>query len=117
MKRALSTRLRWLVNDHGEVDLCPVDPGLGVDLLVTTDLRTMTRVWMGEESVELARRNHQLELAGPRELRQRFASWLHRSPYAALADADRHRQYAPRPGLTNAGRSGQPEPKSHAPEC
>ncbi len=87
----------WLVNEGGEVDLCPVDPELGVDLQVTTDLRTLTRVWMGEESVELARRNHELELAGPRELRQRFASWLHRSPYAALADADRHRHYAPRP--------------------
>jgi DNA-binding HxlR family transcriptional regulator len=92
----------WLVNQDGKVDLCPEDPELGVDLLVTTDLRTMTKVWMGEESIELARRNHQIELAGPRELGQRFAAWLHRSPYAALADADRHRhrhrhrQYAPR---------------------
>ena len=97
----------WLVNEDGEVDLCPEDPALAVDLLVTTDLRTMTRVWMGDESLDVALRSHRLELAGPRELRRRFAAWLHRSPYAALADTDRHRQYAPRQGLTPAGRTGR----------
>lgn len=93
----------WLVNEDGEVDLCPVDPELGVDLLVTTDRRTMTRVWMGEESVEFARRTRRLELAGPRELQQRFADWLHRSPYAAIADADRHRRHPPRRVSTQGG--------------
>jgi DNA-binding HxlR family transcriptional regulator len=93
----------WLVNEDGEVDLCPVDPELGVDLLVTTDRRTMTRVWMGEESVEFARRTRRLELAGPRELQQRFADWLHRSPYAAIADAERHRRHPPRRVSTQGG--------------
>ncbi len=109
----------WLVNEDGEVDLCPVDPELGVDLLVTTDLRTMTRVWMGEESVEFARRTRQLELAGPRELRQRFAAWLHRSPYAAIADADRHSRHPSRRVSTHGGRDRGRETalRSHAPEC
>jgi DNA-binding HxlR family transcriptional regulator len=97
----------WLVNEDGEVDLCPVDPQLGVDLLVTTDLRTMTRVWMGEESVEFARRTRHLELAGPRELKQRFAAWLHRSPYAAIADADRHRRPLPRQVSSHRGWTGR----------
>ena len=30
-----------------DVDLCSVDPGFDVDLYVSTDLRTMTAIWMG----------------------------------------------------------------------
>jgi DNA-binding HxlR family transcriptional regulator len=112
-----SEREWWLVNEDGEVDLCPVDPELGVDLLVTTDLRTMTRVWMGEESVEFARRTRALELAGPRDLRQRFAAWLHCSPYAAIADADRQRRHPPRRVSTHGGsdRGRETALREHAP--
>jgi DNA-binding HxlR family transcriptional regulator len=42
----------WLiVEPGGEVDLCLVDPGFDVDLYVTTDLRTMTAIWMGLTTV------------------------------------------------------------------
>ena len=37
----------WLVVDGGGVDLCGVDPGFEVDLLVTSSLRSMTAIWMG----------------------------------------------------------------------
>ena len=36
------------------VDLCSVDPGFDVDLYVSTDLRTMTAIWMGLDTVRRA---------------------------------------------------------------
>ena len=42
----------WLVVEPGKpVDLCSFDPGFDVDLYVTTDLRTMTAIWMGLTTV------------------------------------------------------------------
>ncbi len=45
----------WLIIDPEakvEVDLCAKDPGFDVDLWVTTDLKTMTAIWMGLSSVK-----------------------------------------------------------------
>ena len=43
----------WLVVDPpSTVDLCWSDPGFEIDLYVTTDLRTMTAVWMGLTTIE-----------------------------------------------------------------
>jgi hypothetical protein len=74
----------WLVNENCEVDFCPFDPGSEVDLLVVTTLRTMTRVWMGDEPLDAALRAGSLELMGSKDLKHRFARWLRRSPYADI---------------------------------
>ena len=37
----------WSSSPSCEVDLCWSDPGFDVDLYVSTDLRTMTAIWMG----------------------------------------------------------------------
>ena len=42
----------WLVIDGREVDLCSVDPGFEVDLYVTSQLRSMTAVWMGHSTLK-----------------------------------------------------------------
>ena len=45
----------WLlVGPDTGVDLCSVDPGFDVDLYVVTDLRTMTAIWMGLDTVRSA---------------------------------------------------------------
>ena len=45
-------RTWWLLVDPAAaVDLCSVDPGFDVDLYVSTDLRTMTAIWMGLDTV------------------------------------------------------------------
>jgi DNA-binding HxlR family transcriptional regulator len=77
----------WLVCEAGEVDLCPVDPGVDVQLLVLTTQRTMTRVWMGDLSLSSALRSDQIAITGASVLRRRFAQWLHLSPYASIASA------------------------------
>lgn len=84
-----SKRNWWLVSDGEEVDLCPTDPGFEVGLYVTTDLRTMTRVWMGDFPVKTAVDSGAIELDGSRDLRQRFERWLGLSGFAEIRDARR----------------------------
>ena len=77
-----SAKRRWwlVVEPDGAVDLCHVDPGFEVDLFVTTDLRTMTAVWMGLTTV--AREEERMELSGPPALVGTIQSWLGLSPFA-----------------------------------
>jgi len=71
----------WLVVEpSGHTDLCLTDPGFEVDLYVTTDLRTMTMVWMGLSTVRAA--GAKFELDGPRELIESMQQWLGLSPFA-----------------------------------
>jgi DNA-binding HxlR family transcriptional regulator len=72
----------WLVLEEGEADLCLVDPGLASEVLVTTDVRTMTAIWMGDMSYGLALQTKSLEIDGPAELRNRFPRWLQLSTFA-----------------------------------
>jgi DNA-binding HxlR family transcriptional regulator len=85
----VSSRSWWLVNEAGEVDLCPVDPGDEAALQIRTTLRAMTRVWMGDLSMSAAQRSGQLTILGPRDLKRRLDTWLGLSPYAPIADARR----------------------------
>ena len=72
-----------------EVDLCLTDPGFEVGLYVATDLRTMTRVWMGDLPVKAAVDSGAIEIEGSRDLRQRFERWLGLSAFAEVKDARR----------------------------
>src|SRR5262249_20422194 len=82
-----SKRTWWLVNNGGEVDLCPNDPGFEVGLYVVSDLRTMTRVFMGDLALKAAVGSGQIELDGSRALRQQFEHWLGLSGFAEIEDA------------------------------
>jgi hypothetical protein len=63
------------------VDLCSVDPGFDVD--VTTDLRTMTAIWMGLTTVRKAMGDGKLVLTGDRQVASQMQTWLGLSPFAA----------------------------------
>lgn len=77
-----SRRNWWLVVAPGaEVELCSQDPGHDVDLEVTTDLRTMTAIWMGVTTVEDER--SRIRVAGKRELARTMQRWLGLSPFAS----------------------------------
>jgi len=79
------TRNWWLLIQPGsDVDLCSVDPGYDVDLYVTTDLRTMTEVWMGYGTAQRAIEDGRLILIGSRALEGTFQIWLGSSRYASL---------------------------------
>jgi DNA-binding HxlR family transcriptional regulator len=73
----------WLIVEPGEeVDLCSIDPGFDVDLYVSTDLRTMTEIWMGMTKLDHARREGRITLTGNPRLEASMASWLRLSPFA-----------------------------------
>jgi DNA-binding HxlR family transcriptional regulator len=76
-----SKRLWWLVIEaDGEVDLCWSDPGFDVDLYVSTDLRTMTAIWMGVTTVE--RERERFTLNGDPKMAVTMQTWLGLSPFA-----------------------------------
>jgi DNA-binding HxlR family transcriptional regulator len=75
----------WLIVEPGkDVDLCSVNPGYDVDLYITTDLRTMTEVWMGYAPTEQAIEDGRLVLVGNSALERTFQAWLGASRYASL---------------------------------
>jgi DNA-binding HxlR family transcriptional regulator len=78
----------WLVSDGGELDLCPADPGIDVDLLVTTDVKTLTQVVLGDMTVGSAVRTGRIELEGNSVLRRSFGTWLGLSSFAPVKRAD-----------------------------
>jgi DNA-binding HxlR family transcriptional regulator len=73
----------WLLVDPAAgVDLCSIDPGFDVDLYVSTDLRTMTAIWMGLETVRQAISGRRLKITGDRKLAADIQTWLGLSPFA-----------------------------------
>ena len=71
----------WCDPDEG-VDLCSIDPGFDVDLYVATDLRTMTAIWMGYDTVRAAVGAQRMLLTGDRSLAASMQTWLALSPFA-----------------------------------
>ena len=73
----------WLlIAPNVEVDLCSIDPGFDVDLYVSTDLRTMTAIWMGLDTVRNAQSTQRMMLTGDRRLAADMQAWLGLSPFA-----------------------------------
>jgi DNA-binding HxlR family transcriptional regulator len=79
-----ATQRRWwlIVDPETGVDLCSVDPGFDVDLYVSVDLRTMTAIWMGLDTVRTAVANRRMTLTGKRQLATAMQTWLGLSPFA-----------------------------------
>lgn len=72
----------WLVVEGGTTDLCSIDPGFEVDLMVIGSLRSMTAVWMGIASVRDEVASGRLELHGDQALARSMQRWLGLSPFA-----------------------------------
>ncbi|MEO5755412.1 MAG: helix-turn-helix domain-containing protein [Mesorhizobium sp.] len=78
-----SKRSWWLiVEKHGDVDLCWYDPGFDVDLYVSTDLCTMTSIWMGLTTVHKER--ERITLTGNLDVAGKMQTWLGLSPFAIM---------------------------------
>ena len=75
----------WLIVEPGRpVDLCTVDPGFDVDLYLSTDLRTMTEIWMGYTTVARAKDDGRLTLTGNRQIEANLTAWLKLSSFAKV---------------------------------
>ncbi len=76
----------WLIVDpETGVDLCSIDPGFDVDLYVSVDLRTMTAIWMGLDTVRAAVASQRMLLMGSKQLASAMQTWLGLSPFAKVS--------------------------------
>jgi DNA-binding HxlR family transcriptional regulator len=78
-------RTWWLVLERREVDLCLKDPGFPVNVVVSADLRALTRVWMGDVRLAETVRAGLIRLEGPPSLVRAFPTWLALSSFAGVA--------------------------------
>ncbi len=66
----------WVKIVDDKPDLCADNPGTEVDVYVTTDLRSMTEVWMGDLSITQAQNDGRLKIVGPSSYLRNVRSWL-----------------------------------------
>jgi len=81
--RPVSERNYWLiVEPHKKVDLCLVDPGFDVDLYLSTDLQSMTEIWLGYRTIDQMSDDGRLVLTGASKLAADLRRWLKLSVFA-----------------------------------
>lgn len=74
----------WLIiAPEQPVDLCSIDPGGEIDLLVTADLRALTSAWLGLSEFEAELEERHISLDGDLSLASTFTRWIGRSGLAA----------------------------------
>jgi hypothetical protein len=74
-----------------EADLCLSDPGFGVDVIVRSDAKTLTAVWMGDLGLGAALGSGAIELEGPRRFVDSFPKWFGLHPLFAGVDHPKSR--------------------------
>lgn len=80
-------RAYWLLIERNGAEVCLTHPGGEVDLRLSTDVRTLTDIWMGNTSWASALRSRRLTLTGRGDLRRALPGWLKLNPFAAVAPA------------------------------
>lgn len=88
----------WIVLENGARELCVDNPGKETDVHLTTDLRTMARIWAGDIEIRAATKTGQVQLTGDPMLIRTVSDWLRPGLFANVRP---HTQ-----GL-NSERSGQ----------
>lgn len=91
--RGAARRTYWLLIQPPEASICLKNPGFDIDVIVTSDVMALYRVWFSPSTLAQALRKHQIQLHGaPADVRA-FPSWFAWSPMAdavRAALADRH---------------------------
>jgi DNA-binding HxlR family transcriptional regulator len=77
----------WLLIESTDVSVCLKHPGFDTDMIVTADIRTFYRVWLGQITLLDALRAQKLHLDGtPADLKA-FPQWFTWSPMAETVRA------------------------------
>jgi len=72
----------WLLVDGSNVDVCLTSPGRDVDIYLTTTVRAMHDVWMGDRTYREAVNSGDLSIEGEVGLTRHVNSWLRPSVFA-----------------------------------
>lgn len=78
----------WLVVRDGEVDLCTENPGLDVDLYISTTLRNLVEIWEGDVDIKVAQRKQLIKTQGNSQLAKTMPAWLGISLYSDVRPGD-----------------------------
>jgi DNA-binding HxlR family transcriptional regulator len=78
----------WLVIRNGEVDLCTENPGIDVDLYITTTLRNLVEIWKGDIEIKQAQRKELIKTQGNTQLAKTMPDWLGICLYADIRPGD-----------------------------
>jgi len=73
----------WLVAEATDVDVCLVDPGYEVDLVVDAELAALTRIWMGDAVWAVEQDAGRVRVLGPAPLARRLPAWIGQHPVLA----------------------------------
>lgn len=77
----------WVVKDHQGPSLCMVDPGFEVDAMITTDLTTMYKVWLGKRPLSDAMDRNDLVITGTPAVTRALPQAMLLSQAAAMSAA------------------------------
>lgn len=77
----------WLVIKNDDVDVCLKDPGHEIDLVIFSELKTLTAVWMGDSTIMKAIRENKVTITGSSHLRKNIAVWFGSSYFADVKSA------------------------------
>ncbi|MGH2862071.1 MAG: winged helix-turn-helix transcriptional regulator [Solirubrobacteraceae bacterium] len=77
-------RAYWLIVTPEGAEVCLTHPGGDIDLHLSSDVRTLTNIWMGNTTWTSALRAGTLKLAGRRELARAFPRWLKLNVFAPV---------------------------------
>jgi len=81
----LKHRRFWFLVEPEEVDLCVKHPGRPIDLSISTSVRTLTQVFLGQIDPAAAVRGGSIVLGGSPGLARSFPRWCPRSHFAEHA--------------------------------
>lgn len=79
----------WITVEDGRADVCTSDPGLDVDVFITTKVRAMADAWMGRTTYKQARASGAMEIIGPTVLTRNVSGWLSDCIFADLPSAEK----------------------------
>lgn len=79
-----AARTWWLVIGPDEIDVCDADPGHQVTATIETDLRTLTRVWLGDLAWTAATRTGDLVVQASPSVRRAVPRWFTLSAFASV---------------------------------
>jgi DNA-binding HxlR family transcriptional regulator len=77
-------RAYWLIVSPEGAEVCLTHPGGDIDLHLSSDVRTLTNIWMGNTTWASALRTGTLKLAGHPELGRALPRWLKLNPFALV---------------------------------
>ena len=77
-------RFWWMIVDQNEIDLCFEDTGHEPDIVITTTLPMMTKIWLGYRNINAAFEKEEIKIVGASSYVKNITKWLGRSTFAEL---------------------------------